>query len=125
MALTIGLVACGGDSVVVTTSVSSATTTTAYLQDSMDQLHAAMTEVELSLSTLGLEDLDEAMLAWSDLSSDLESSLKDLERDPTSVDLDGLEARINSFQNQFGFEPNPAWDHLVESFDVFVDQLEV
>lgn len=45
-----------------------------------------MTELALSLSTLGLKDLDAANRAWSDLSSDLDSSLVDLKRDPTSVD---------------------------------------
>lgn len=39
--------------------------------------------------------------------------------------VNGLEARINSFPDQFSFESHASWEHLVNSFDVFVDELGV
>lgn len=125
IALLVGIAGCGNAPVVVSSTVIEATTTTDPLLEPMEEVQAAMTEVALSLTAIGLDDIEEAMLAWSDLSTDLDSSLKDLKRDPNSVDVPGLEARIHSFQDQFSFEANSAWDHLVDSFDLFVEELGV
>lgn len=71
-----------------------------------------------SMSTLSSSDSDDLAIAWHDLEADLHSVSVDLERDPRSMQLDGLVRRIQSFREQFASSQTvesltPAFDELV------------
>jgi hypothetical protein len=109
-----------------TTRVVDAETTSTTLDPlaiAATRVQVAMSEIALGLATTGLEDAEEAMFAWTDLSSDLSSALVDLQRDAASLDVAGMKARIENFDVRFDVASIPEWDGFVESFDLFVEEL--
>jgi hypothetical protein len=69
----------------------------------------------------GVESDDLAM-AWTDLDADLRSVVEDLVRDPGSVDVDGMQARVEGFITRFRSEEamvaiNGDWENLIDGLD--------
>lgn len=90
------------------------------LQEAGEDLRAAMADVAAVIAAGGGPD---AQLAWSDLGSDMVSAIGDLERDPASVDVDGLRGRLESFESQYDLGAEPAWQTFIDGFDNFVENL--
>jgi hypothetical protein len=90
------------------------------IQISMRSVEATINEVNLAVAIANSTDIS---MAWEDLSSDVLSSLRDLARDPTSVDVAGVGKRIANFEEQFGMGDTPAWTEFVGSFERFVGNL--
>lgn len=79
---------------------------------------AEIRDILISLSNMSSTDSNELAIAWEDLEADLHSVSADLERDPGSMELDGVVRRIESFREQFASSQTiesltPALDELV------------
>lgn len=62
---------------------------------------------------------DDFTMAWTDLDADLRSVVEDLVRDPGSVDIDGMQARVAGFITRFQSEEamaaiNGDWEKLID-----------
>lgn len=65
---------------------------------------------------------EDLTMAWTDLDADLRSVVADLVRDPDSVDVDGVHARVEGFITRFQSEEgmsriNGEWDDLLTRLD--------
>ena len=79
---------------------------------------AEIRDILVSLSNMSSTDSNELAVAWEDLEADLHSVSADLERDPGSMELDGVVRRIESFRERFASSQTiesltPAFDELV------------
>jgi len=79
---------------------------------------AEIRDILVSLSNLSATDSSDLAVAWKDLEADLHSVSADLERDPGSMELDGVVRRIESFRERFASAQTiesltPAFDELV------------
>ncbi|HJQ77603.1 MAG TPA: hypothetical protein VJ948_10140 [Acidimicrobiia bacterium] len=84
------------------------TTEALAVSESLDEIASVFDDAES-------EDLT---MAWSDLDADLRSVVADLVRDPDSVDVDGMQARVEGFITRFQSETmmskiNGEWDDLL------------
>jgi hypothetical protein len=73
-----------------------------------------------SMSDLSAAESDDLAMAWTDLNDDLISVSRDLQRDPTSVDLEGVVSRVESFYDRFGSHETmqsleAEWARLIET----------
>lgn len=98
----------------------STTITTEALGRAISGVESSINQMSLRVAIIDSADLS---LAWADLNSDILSSLRDLERDASSVDIEGLRNRIDKFRDRFRIENEPAWDQFVNSVDAFADEL--
>lgn len=93
--------------------------TTAPVQLDTTEFDASVDSLNANLMSHELDtDLD---MAWSDLRGDLRSVVRDLVRNPQSVDTEGMAARLESFWASFGHDPilssfEGQWTDLVEAF---------
>ena len=88
------------------------TTHAQAVAESLDQIGTVFDGVES-------EDLT---MAWTDLDADLRSVVDDLMRDPESIDMEGMQARVEGFITRFQSEAamtqiNGEWDHLMTGLD--------
>lgn len=88
------------------------TTQARAVAESLDQIGNVFDDVES-------EDL---AMAWTDLDADLRSVVEDLVRDPESIDMEGMQARLEGFMTRFQSETamtriNGEWDHLMTGLD--------
>lgn len=93
------------------------TTEALAVSESLDEIASVFDDAES-------EDLT---MAWSDLDADLRSVVADLVRDPDSVDVDGMQARVEGFITRFQSETmmskiNGEWDDLLTRLDKLADR---
>lgn len=82
-------------------------------------VNESLDEIASVFDGAGSEDLT---MAWTDLDADLRSVVADLVRDPDSVDVDGVHARVEGFITRFQSEEgmsriNGEWDDLLTRLD--------
>ncbi len=85
-----------------------------------ERVRAIMDEVEALIPTDS-----ELAFEWLDLSDDVDSALDDLMDDRSSVDTDGLLARIQSFAARLGVDDasEEAGMHLQGAFETFIAEI--
>lgn len=85
-----------------------------------DGVRTTMVEVEAFIDAES-----ELAFEWADLSDDIDSALDDLMADSSSVDAEGLFARIQSFAGRFGVDDasKEAGLHLQGSFETFMAEI--
>jgi hypothetical protein len=116
--------ACAAPSVTIDTSpVTSAST----IERSADEVDEALREVSSELSAQMTSDDEDLILAWNDFEGDVRSVVNDLIRNPSRVDIDGMQQRVESLEvllDDSALElPNSEWEEFTSAFQTLIEEV--
>lgn len=101
--------------------------TASTIEQSADRVDAALSEVSLHLSTQMTGDDQDLILAWDDFEGDVRSVVDDLIRNPSRVDTEGMQLRVEALEELLDRSvlelPTAEWEEFTSAFRTLIEDV--
>ncbi|MEX0795328.1 MAG: hypothetical protein WD274_01400 [Acidimicrobiia bacterium] len=102
-------------------------TSASTFEQSADQVGDALSEVSLQLSARMSGTEEDLVLAWSDFEGDVRSVINDLIRNPSKVDIEGMQQRVEAFGQLLDDPavelPDAEWKEFTSAFQTLIEEV--
>lgn len=123
-ALLLAASACGLPSVTIDPAPISPAST---VEESAEEVDQALSEVSLRLSAQMADADEDFILAWGDFEGDVRSVVNDLARNPSLIDIEGMQQRVEDFASLIDGSvlelPQAEWVEFTAAFQALIDEV--